>query len=67
VATRPRDLVYQRLQAVGPARAEDDRSAALGEVPRRSLAEAAAGAGDDDDFSADVVRVHGHASGISRP
>jgi hypothetical protein len=50
LAARSGDLVDQRLEAIGAPRAQYYRRAAVGKVPRCRLAQATAGAGDDDDF-----------------
>ena len=48
------DLLRELVQALGPARAQDDGRAPPGEQPRGGLADAAARAGDGDDLAADA-------------
>ncbi len=55
----------QRVEAVGAARAQHDLRAAARQLARGGFADAAAGAGDDDDFSCDafdwfLIRDAGH-------
>ena len=45
----------QRLDAFGAPRTEHDGGSLCGEEPSGRLTQAAAGAGDDDDFSRDIV------------
>ncbi len=57
-AAARRDVGHDALEPVGAAGAQQHRGAAVREQPRRGFADAAAGAGDEDDFGEWVV-LHG--------
>jgi hypothetical protein len=56
-AFRAGDLIDQRVKPLGAPRSEYDGRPALGEMSRRGVAQAAAGAGNDDNLACDVGSV----------